>query len=461
MDAAVKRFPMPSVLRYPLLTRGGWYEPRVATGTRVRKGDVLAIGRWSPPVGYLHAATSGVVEMEATAMLLHPDGREDAAPPLSAKDLVERVRDAGIVGLGGAGYPTWLKLRQARNGDVRTLVVNVVECEPGVSADAALLREHAEEVSSGIEALANYIGNSRTIIAVGEGMDVHHDRRLSAPIVFLRGTDPRAPRARPNLPPMEPSPLVADASGGGYSMDGVPGVEVVRVIGPYPSGSERSLLARVLDVDLGKRIPTDVGVVVFNVATVFAVHRAWHCGERLVERVVTVDEENAWLRIGHPVEELPLSEGQVIVGGPVTGWIASEGDAVTKTTRAVTVSRPRAVSPCIRCGWCADACPEGLLPQELFRHTNAGHWSETRGLRLADCVECGACDMACPSGLPLLATFRYGKSEHLEQERRARKAALAKARFTARAARLEQQRVEQQKEREARMASRRKWMYPG
>lgn len=456
MDAAVKRFPMPSVLRYPLLTRSGRYEPRVATGTRVRRGDALAIGRWSPPVGYMHAATSGVVEVDATGMLLHPDGRDDAAPPLTAKDLVERVRDAGIVGLGGAGYPTWLKLRQARNGDVRTLVVNAVECEPGVSADAALLREHAEEVSSGIEALANYIGNPRTIIALGEGMDVPHDRRLSA-----RGTDPRAPRLRPNPPPLEQSLPVAGASVDGYSMDGIPGVEVVRMTGSYPSGSERSLLARVLGVDLGKRVPTDVGAVVFNVATVFAVHRAWRCGERLVERVVTVDEENAWLRIGHPVEELPLSEGQVMVGGPVTGWIASEGEAVTKTTRAVTVSRPRAVSPCIRCGWCADACPEGLLPQELFRHINAGHWSEAQGLRLADCVECGACDMACPSGLPLLATFRYGKSERREQERRARNAALAKARFTARAARLEQQRVEQQKEREARMASRRKWMYPG
>ena len=413
MDAAVKRFPLPSVLRYPLLTRSGRYEPRVAAGTRVRRGDVLAIGRWSPPVGYLHAATSGVVEMEATAMLLHPDGRDDAAPPLTAKDLVERVRDAGIVGLGGAGYPTWLKLQQARNGDAGTLMVNAVECEPGVSADAALLRDHAEEVSSGIEALANCIGNPRTIIAVGEGMDE------------------------------------------------VPGVEAVRVTGPYPSGSERSLLARVLGVDLGKRIPADVGAVVFNVATVFAVHRAWRRGERLVERVVTVNEENAWLPIGHPVEELPLSEGQVIVGGPVTGWIASEGEAVTKTTRAVTVSRPRVASPCIRCGWCARACPEGLLPQELFRRINAGHWTETRGLGLADCVECGACDMACPSGLPLLATFRFGKSELREQERRARSAALAKARFTARAARLEQQRVEQQKEREARMASRRKWMHPG
>ena len=412
MDAAVKLLPLPSVLRYPLLAGSGRYEPSVATGTRVRAGDALARGGLRPAASCLHAGTSGVVEVEATAILLHPDGREDVAPPLTAKDLVERVRDAGIVGLGGAGYPTWLKLRQARNSGVDTLIVNAVECEPGVSADAALLREHAGEVLSGIEALADYLAKPRTVVALGDGMD------------------------------------------------GIPGVEAVRVTGTYPSGSERSLVKRVLGVDLGKGIPTEVGAVVFNVATVFAVHRAWDCGERLVERVVTVDEVNAWLRIGHPVAELPLSEGQVIVGGPVTGWVASADEAITKTTRAVSLRQSHAASPCIRCGWCAHACPEGLLPQEMFRHINAGHWPEMEALRLDDCVECGACDMACPSGLPLLATFRYGKSERREQAHRSHNAALAKARFTARAARLERQRAEQQKEREARMASRRKWMQP-
>ncbi len=425
MEEAVKRFPLPSVLRYPLLTGTGRYEPCVATGTRVRAGDVLARGGSSPAADCLHAGASAVVEVGATGMLLHPDGREDIAPPLTAKDLVETVREAGIVGLGGAGYPTWLKLQQAKHSEVRTLIVNAVECEPKVSADAALLREHADEVASGIEALEDYLGKPRTVIALGEGVE--------------------AP----------------DASGGDCSVDGIPGVETARVTGSYTSGSERSLVARVLGVDLGKQIPTEVGVVVFNVATVFAIHRAWNCGERLVERVVTVGDVNAWLRIGHPVWELPLSEGQVIVGGPVTGWVASELESIAKTTRAVSVRTPRTASPCIRCGWCARACPEGLLPQEMFRHINAGHWSEMEGLRLADCVECGACDVACPSGLPLLATFRYGKSEGREQERRTVDAALARDRFAARAARLERQRVEQQKEREARMASRRKWMHPG
>ena len=415
----MKRLPLPSVLRYPLLTRAGRCEPGVVSGSRIRAGDALAVGT-APTVGYLHAGTSGVVEATESEVLLHPDGLEDAAPPLTSTDLAERVRDAGILGLGGAGFPTWLKLQQARNAAVKTLIVNAVECEPGVSADRALLRGHAEEVLSGMDALANYLEKPRTIIALGEGMD------------------------------------------------DIAGAEVARVTGPYPSGSERALIARLLGMDLsrrrvrrGKKMPTDVGVVVFNVATVFAVHRAWHCGERLIERVVTVHDANAWLRIGHPVAELSLPEGQVVVGGPVTGWVAAEDESIAKTTRAVSVRAPLEASPCIRCGWCAHACPEGLLPQELFRHINAGHWSEMERLRLDDCVECGACDMACPSRLPLLATFRHGKSERRESERRARNAALARDRFTARAARLAQQRAEQRKEREVRMASGREWTNRG
>lgn len=407
----MKRLPLPSVLRYPLLAGIGRYEPRVASGARVRAGDVLAAG----PVktaGLMHSGTSGAVELTPTEVLLHPDGLEDALPPLTSEGLAERVHDAGIVGLGGAGYPTWLKLRQAKRAAVTTLIVNAVECEPDVSADRSLLRDHEEEIMAGMRALADYLGTSRTILALGEGMDAY-----------------------------------------------VPAEEVARVTGPYPAGSERTLLLRLLGVDLQDRNPTDVGVVVFNVATVFAVHRAWHHGERLVERVVTVQDENCWLRIGHPVRELALPEGEVTVGGPVTGWLARQGESIAKTTRAVTVKTPVESRPCIRCGWCADSCPEGLLPQELFRHINAGHWTGMDALRLDDCVECGACDLACPSRLPLLATFRYGKSERRELERRARDAAVARDRFTARSARLERLRSAERKEREARMASRREWTH--
>ena len=407
----MKRLPPPSVLRYPLLTRRGRYAPRVASGIRVRDGDVLARGE-APLLEALHAGASGMVEVTARDILLYPDGLHDTAPPLTAKDLAERVRDAGIVGLGGAGYPTWLKLRQASDAGITTLIVNAVECEPGVSADRALQREHTDEILSGMRVLADYLGKPRTVIALGEGME------------------------------------------------DVPGTETAWVTGRYPSGSEHVLVQQVAGMDLGKKVATEVGILVLNVATVFAVNRAWHCGERLTERIVTVADENAWLHIGHPVAELPLPEGQVMVGGPITGWLATEDESIVKTTRAVTVREPSEASPCIRCGWCARACPEELLPQELFRHISAGRWSELERLRLADCVECGACDMACPSRLPLLATFRYGKSERHELECLARDAALARDRFTARAARQEQQRAVERREREVRMASRRQWTHP-
>ncbi len=414
MGAPVKRLPLPSVLRYPLLTHIGRYEPKVAPGVRVRAGEVLAAGV-ERTAGLLHAGASGVVEATPSEVLLHPDGLNDALSPLTAGDLAARVRDAGIVGLGGAGYPTWLKLRQARSAAVTTLIVNAVECEPQVSADCSLLRDHGEEILAGMVALADYLGASRTILALGESMDAE-----------------------------------------GMDAD-IRHTEVAQVTGPYPSGSERTLVRRLLGTELQDRNPTDVGAVVFNVATVFAVHRAWHRGERLVERVVTVQDENCWLCIGHPVSELALPEGEVMVGGPVTGWLAGQGESIAKTTRAVTARTPVQTSPCIRCGWCAGACPEGLLPQELFRHISAGHWPEMTELRLGDCVECGACDMACPSRLPLLATFRFGKSELREQQRRARAAELARDRFTAREARLELQRAIERKEREARLASRREW----
>ena len=262
----MKRLPLPSVLRYPLLTRMGRYAPTVASGIRIRTGDVLARGE-VPLLGSLHAGASGMVEATARDILLYPDGLHDTAPPLTAKDLAERVRDAGIIGLGGAGYPTWLKLRRARDIGITTLIVNAVECEPGVSADRALQREHTGEILSGMRVVADYVGKPRTVIALGEGME------------------------------------------------DVAGTETAWVTGRYPSGSEHVLVQQVVGMDIGKSVPTDVGVLVLNVATVFAIHRAWHCGERLTERVVTVQDENAWLRIGHPVEELPLPEGRC--GG---GW---------------------------------------------------------------------------------------------------------------------------------------------
>lgn len=404
MAASVIGLPPPGVLRYSLLTPTARHAPTVAAGDRVRAGDEIARG--------LHAAAAGVVELTATAILVHVDGSDERAPTLSEGDFAERVRRAGIVGLGGSGYPADRKLLDARAKGVPTVIVNAVECEPGVSADRALLAAHLPEILRGLRAVAEYLGGARGVLAVGEG----------------------------------------------EGMEGADGIEVVRVTGRYPTGSERSVVARVIGADVPKDgFPTDVGAVVFNAATVYAIDRAWSAGEPLMQRVVTVGDENYWVPVGHPVAELPLPPGEKMVGGPVTGRLAEPDAAVEKTTRAVT-PRPKLRSmPCIRCGWCASACPEGLLPQELFARIETERWPEADALRLEDCVECGACDLACPSRLPLLATFRFGKSERAETTRRAEAAEVARARYEARGDRLARIEAETRGRRAERLARPRQW----
>ena len=407
MDVAapLTALPPPRVLRYPLVSPTARYAPAVGDGATVRAGDAIGVG--------LHAAAAGVVELAARTILVHVDGIGERAPALAEGDLVERVRAAGIVGLGGSGYPTHRKLHDARTKGVDTVIVNAVECEPGVSADRALLLAHLAEVLAGLRVLCDYLGAARGVLATGE--------------------------------PIE-------------GVEGVEGVEVVRIAGRYPTGAERTVVARALGKDVPKDgYPTDVGAVVFNAATVYAIDRAWSAGEPLTRRVVTVGDANCWVPIGHPVSELPLSAGEKMVGGPVTGWPADPDAAVEKTTRAVTLRPDVTPTACIRCGWCARACPEGLLPQELFARIESERWPELEALRLDDCVECGACDLACPSRLPLLATFRFGKSERVAAGRRAQAAELAKARYELRNDRLARRESEERNQRAARLSSDRDW----
>ena len=418
MTAPIRALPLPDTLRYALATPAGRYVPALPGGARARRGDVLAVrraragqsaggaaaaatctaatgaDREPPAIDALRAATSGRVEIAPGALLLHADGRDEPAPPLTAPDFLERIREAGIVGMGGAGYPAHLKLRAAIERGVHTVIANAVECEPGVNADRTLLERHADDVRRGLEALSAQLGGARAILAVG-------------------------------------APLQFDA-----------GVETHVASGPYPAGWERALTQRLLGLETpANGYPSSVGAVVFNVATVFAMARAWHCGEPLTRRVVTIGAEPCWTRIGHPVAELPLAPGAKRIGGSITGWPAPPEAAVSRTTRAVALRAPAPSTPCIRCGWCASACPVGLLPQELLRAATAQRWQALQRLRLDACIECGACDLACPSRLPLLDRFRVAKSERAAAARRQRQAALAK------------QHVEQRRERLARAAS--------
>lgn len=416
MAAPLAELPPPAVLRYPFAAPAGHYRAVVAHGASVRRGDVIAVreaddGARPVPIELLHAAASGRIEATPGALMLRPDGEKRRAPALAAPDLVERIREAGIVGLGGAGYPTHLKLRQAIAQGADALIVNAVECEAGVNADRTLLHTHPEDVLCGIEALAGALRAPQVVLALGAPL------RVALPIET---------RVAP---------------------------------GPYPAGWERALTRRLLGrAAPSGGFPTDVGVLVLNVATVFAIARAWRHGEPLTRRVVTVGTAEHWVRIGHPVAELPLPAGTHTVGGPVTGWPAAADAAVRKDTRSVTPRPAVAESPCIRCGWCAPACPQGLLPQELLRGVEAKRWEQVERLRLDECIECGACDLACPSRLPLLAAFRHAKRQRREAAERAHAADLARQRFDQRNVRNAQRRDAARLRRDARLEAPHAWV---
>lgn len=429
MAAPLRELPLPGVLRHGLATPAGRYLPTVPDDARVCAGDVIAVrgaddaatpslakecGTGAAPgeaaADLLRAAAAGRVELAADAVVLHVDGGDEPAPPLAARGFVERVREAGIVGMGGAGYPAHLKLRDAMQRSVATVIVNAVECEPGVAVDRALLAGHTDDVLRGMRALAQALGGARAVLALD-------------------------------------APLQLDAA-----------VEARVVPGPYPAGWEHALVRRLLGLEVPTgAYPTAVGVVVFNVATVFAMARAWHLREPLTRRLVAVGDEPCWTRIGHPVAELPLAPGEKMMGGPVTGWPAAPDAAVARTTRAVTLRPPAVRTPCIRCGWCASACPVGLLPQELLRAATNERWAETGRRRVDDCIECGACDMACPSRLPLLAHFRRAKAERHAAARREREALRAKAHVEQRRIRLARRADETAAGRAERLRNPRNW----
>jgi len=296
------------------------------------------------------------------------------------------VREAGIVGMGGAGFPTHVKLNPPKRVD--TLVVNGVECEPCITCDHRLMLEEGEKIVEGAKLVAKILGVERVIIAIEDNKPdaIEHMRELS------RGVG-----------------------------------EVVELHTRYPQGDERHLLKAVLgrEVPAGG-LPFDVGAVVQNVGTCKAVHDAILLGEPLVERVVTVtgavaDPKNLRVRVGTPFSYLLQQCGglvgkvkKVVAGGPMMGFAVYEDVPVVKTTGCVLVMEEKEVveeeeEPCIRCGRCVRACPMGLMPTHLARLVRAKDFEACLQYNLLSCDECGCCAYVCPSKIPLVHLMREGK----------------------------------------------------
>ncbi|HDL7227680.1 TPA: electron transport complex subunit RsxC [Yersinia enterocolitica] len=417
-------------------------ELRVSTGERVLKGQPLTVGRGrTVPV---HAPTSGVITAIAPHTTAHPSGLAEMCVHItpdgedrwreqqpwadySLRDktaLLERIHQAGIAGLGGAGFPTASKL-QGGLSSVTTLIINAAECEPYITADDRLMQEHASEVVLGIQILMYLLQPQQVLI----GIEDNKPEAIAALQHALRGQDEMQLRVTPTK---------------------------------YPSGGAKQL-TKILT---GKEVPfgkhsSSIGVLMQNVGTVVAIKRSIIDDEPLIERVVTLTGDalskpgNFWARIGTPVLHLlklagftPQNQPMVIMGGPLMGFTLPSLDVpivkisnciLAPTEAEMGLSEPE--QSCIRCGLCVDACPAGLLPQQLYWFSRGEEHEKARNHNIFDCIECGACAYVCPSNIPLVQYYRQEKAEIRTLDQEAERAAQAKARFEAKQARLEREKI--------------------
>lgn len=414
-------------------------EVQVSVGQAVYKGQVLATARGAFSV-QIHAPTSGTVVrigsmpvphasgLPAQCVQIETDGKDqwiarDAHPDfriLTPQAISTIVQQSGVVGLGGALFPTAVKLA-AHPKPVDTLIINAAECEPYISCDQALVAARAGAIISGIEITRCALQARRVLLGIEENKP--------AAITALRAVLEHADKA----------------------------IELCIVPTRYPTGGERQLVK----VLTGKEVPAgglpaDIGIRVINVATAYAIHRAVCLGEPLISRIVTVSGDgvkqpaNLEVLIGTPIADLIAHCGgylagvaQLTMGGPMMGFalpndtlpvLKSTNCLIASTTQALPAPQPE--QPCIRCGDCVQVCPANLLPQQLYWYAKARDLPKLEHYNLADCIECGACAYVCPSHIPLVHHYRYAKSEIREQARNREQSETARQRFEAREARL-------------------------
>ncbi|MBK9160896.1 MAG: electron transport complex subunit RsxC [Nitrosomonadales bacterium] len=441
--APIATAPMPSKLVIPFRQHAGEAaKPVVQAGERVLKGQLIG-----KPEGFVssavHAPTSGTIvsiDMQPVAhpsglpdmcATLLPDGRDEwvARQPLeyrdcSAVELRQLLRMSGIVGLGGAVFPSDIKLRLSRQ-KIRTLILNAAECEPYITCDDMLMRERAAEIVQGAEMLRFMLEAKEVLIGI-------EDNKSEAIAMMQQAV----------------------------TAAGLP-LEVIRIPTLYPGGSAKQLIRTLtgLEVPSGK-LPTDIGVQCFNVGTTYAAWRAIAHGEPLISRVVTVTgnvrrPQNYEALLGTPIEELvALSEAlpdtdRHIMGGPMMGFaLPSLSVPLVKASNCIIAGSPALFPPpppplsCIRCTRCAQVCPADLQPQDLYWFAQSREFGKAQAFSLFDCIECGACSYVCPSHIPLVQYFRFAKSEIRAREQDKLAADKARQRHEFREFRIEQEKRE-------------------
>jgi electron transport complex protein RnfC len=417
----------------------------VKVGDLVKKGQPLThySSTFMLPV---HAPTSGLIKAIEDRPSAHPsaiselsiviesdglDSTVQANPvtdysTLSSESVIDIIRDAGIAGLGGAGFPT---AKKVQSGLARTdiLIINGAECEPYITADDSLMREYADSIIDGISVLEHILKPKLTIVAIED----NKPKAIEAMSLAAKQKD-----------------------------------IVIRAIPTkYPSGGEKQLIKILTnqEVPVGG-IPADLGIVVHNVGSIYAIKQAVIDGLPLTERVVTLTgqafpkPQNVWVKIGTPIQSLLDQYGyqtkkgnKIILGGPMMGYTLPHAHIpVTKTVNCVLAPKKRELLidqtelACIRCGECAEVCPVSLLPQEMQWYAKDHDLDKCEEFNIKDCIECGACAYVCPSNIPLVHYYRQAKTEIKVRNAEAQAAERAKIRFEERNLRLERDKAERE-----------------
>jgi len=411
---AINTMPVPKHLYVPVQQHiGAPAEPMVNIGQSVLRGELLAYsqGALSAPV---HAPSSGTVIDISEHTAPHPSGlpvrtiiietdgedkwcsTQTAQNPftLDSDEISARVGAAGIVGLGGATFPSAVKLNMGKQYPIHTLVINGGECEPYLTCDDRLMQEQASAIVDGIRIMLHALHTQKALVAIEDNK-------------------PEAIEA------MKIASNLFDS------------VEVITVPSRYPMGSEKQMIQTLtgMEIPAGKR-SADIGIIVHNVGTAYAVHQAIRHGFPLLSRIVTIgggavkNPQNLEVRLGTLVSEVfAYCDGfvetpkRILMGGPMMGQVLPSQDVpivkgssgvIALTSREIAISENR---PCISCGSCVEACPCGLLPLAMAARARKGEFDAAVDFGLMDCISCGSCSYVCPSHIPLVQYFNYAKGE--------------------------------------------------
>ncbi|WP_233114987.1 electron transport complex subunit RsxC [Aggregatibacter actinomycetemcomitans] len=457
-SAPIRTLPLPDNFYVPVKQHAGTAgNLLVKCGDRILKGQPLTQGDGlrSLPV---HAPTSGTVVDVMPYVAAHPSGLPETCVHIKAdgldqwreqtpledflsqtpEQLIEKIYQAGIAGLGGAVFPTAAKIHSAEK-QVKLLIINGAECEPYITCDDRLMRDYADEIIEGVRILRYILRPEKVVIAV-------EDNKLKAVKSLQR------------------------------ALHGANDIEIRVIPTKYPSGAAKQLIQVLtgMEVPSGQR-SSSIGVLMQNIGTAFAIKRAVMDDEPLIERVVTLtgdkiaEKGNYWARFGTPIYHLLRETGYqyddrfpVFMGGPMMGFILPDLNApMTKVTNCLLApdhfeyAPPEEEKNCIRCSACSDACPVKLMPQQLYWFARSEDHEKSEEYSLKDCIECGVCAYACPSHIPLIQYFRREKAKIWEIKHKAKLAEEAKIRFEQRQARLEREEQER-KDRSQRAAAARR-----